>query len=239
MARRTIWFRWALPALAVILVWLGVRAAEPKRRHPRSPAAVAPARADATPLDRPGGELKDLALPGADLHGAVAQRATLLNVDLSGANLSGASFTRSFLSFVNLDRANLAGADLRRCAYDRFTRWPAGFDPRAAGAINVGPGADLHGADLHGVNLTGACLVGADLRGANLGGASLRRSFLYAADLRGARGVGTDYRFADLSSADLRDLDLSRALLKGALYDRQTLWPARFDPKAAGAVYME
>ena len=41
----------------------------------------------------------------------------------------------------------------------------------------------------------------------------LRRA---AADLRGARGVGTDYRFADLSSADLRDLDLSRALLKGA-----------------------
>jgi len=240
MTWRVNWLRWGLLALAVALVWVGARAAS--HGH-RGRPILTPVRPSGTPLDRPGGELKNLGLAGADVSGADAERATIVNVDLGGANLAGARFTRSFLSFVNLDRANVAGADFRRCAYDRFTRWPAGFDPRAAGAIMIQPGADLRAADLHGIHLPGACLVGADLRGATLGGTSLRRSFLYAAAPRGPRVVGADFRFADLSSADLRDLDLSQALLRGAIYDRHTRWPSpggtRFDPDAAGAVHME
>src|SRR5262249_1572136 len=146
-ALRQVLRRWAVAGLLVIatasaLAW--ARSASPRhrpRRVRRSAPSASPSEPAAKPLNQPGGEFKDLRLAAMDLRGANAARATLANVDLTGANLAGASFSRSFLSFVNLEGANLAGADFRRCAYDRFTRWPAGFDPRAAAAIRIGPAA--------------------------------------------------------------------------------------------------
>ena len=66
----------------------------------------------------------------ADLSGEDLSGEDLSNVDLSEADLSEAN-----LSGVPLYGANLAGANLNRTVADRNTRWPAGFDPVAAGVI--------------------------------------------------------------------------------------------------------
>jgi uncharacterized protein YjbI with pentapeptide repeats len=80
-----------------------------------------------------------------DLYGASLMRVDLIDADLSGANLSGAN-----LDGADLSGAKLGGAILHDAMYntrpiavingqgelvtDMPTRWPAGFDPRAAGA---------------------------------------------------------------------------------------------------------
>jgi uncharacterized protein YjbI with pentapeptide repeats len=71
--------------------------------------------------------------------------------------------------------------------------------------------ASMKNADLTGINFNDALLVGADLTNAVMRDADLRR---------------TSFKDADLSGADLT----------GALYDDVTVWPAGFDPVAAGAI---
>jgi uncharacterized protein YjbI with pentapeptide repeats len=51
------------------------------------------------------------------------------------AYLRGAILRGADLSCANLDGAWLRYADLRGARYDAETRWPAGFDPAARGAI--------------------------------------------------------------------------------------------------------
>ncbi|MEZ4622905.1 MAG: pentapeptide repeat-containing protein [Caldilineaceae bacterium] len=73
------------------------------------------------------------------------------------------------------------------------------------------------------VNLTSDNLRHADLRNANLTWCDLRNATVFAADLRGA----------NLAWADLRNADLRQINLVGAYYNRQTQWPADFDPVQA------
>jgi Pentapeptide repeats (8 copies) len=83
-------------------------------------------------------------LEGADLSGAHLERARLRGTYLEGANLSrgflGEAFRGAHLAGADLSRAHLQGADLdganlERAVADEHTRWPAGFDWRAAGVI--------------------------------------------------------------------------------------------------------
>jgi uncharacterized protein YjbI with pentapeptide repeats len=60
-------------------------------------------------------------------------------------------------------------------------------------------------------------LLGADLRWANL-----KRAGLEGANLSGADLVGAKLRWTNLT---------------GAIYDRKTVWPPGFDPKAAGVIF--
>jgi uncharacterized protein YjbI with pentapeptide repeats len=60
--------------------------------------------------------------------------ARLTDSDLGGANLSNTNVSGVAFRRVKLMDANLVGANLRGLAYDRATRWPAGFNPRLAGA---------------------------------------------------------------------------------------------------------
>ena len=62
---------------------------------------------------------------GADLQDIDLRGADLLAANLYGANLRGA----------NLYRADLTGANLREARYTAETKWPVGFDPKAAGAV--------------------------------------------------------------------------------------------------------
>jgi uncharacterized protein YjbI with pentapeptide repeats len=75
----------------------------------------------------PPPSLAGAALFGKDLRGAVLAGADLRGADLTGKDLRGANLTGAWLE----------GANLRGALYDRSTRWPAGFDPRAHGAILV------------------------------------------------------------------------------------------------------
>ncbi len=83
---------------------------------------------------------RDDALPYADLS-----RADLYGADLTGANLTGANLTGAYLSRANLYGADLTGAyltgayltgaNLYGARANRYTRWPAGFDAKAAEAV--------------------------------------------------------------------------------------------------------
>ncbi len=66
-------------------------------------------------------------LERADLEGATLQRKNLRAADLTGANRVSA----------RMDGADLEGIRLTGALYDSSTRWPAGFDPEAHGAIRL------------------------------------------------------------------------------------------------------
>ena len=83
-------------------------------------------------------------------------------------------------------------------------------------------GADLSGCNFEGAELRGANLINATLIGANLRGANLSRD-----NLGGA---------SSLQGANLTNAVLDRANLSGALFDERTVFPAGFDPIAAGMV---
>ena len=73
-------------------------------------------------------DLREADLSGADLSGADLRGADLSGADLREADLSGAD-----LSGADLRGADLSGADLREADADKWTRWPDGFNPAAAG----------------------------------------------------------------------------------------------------------
>lgn len=83
-------------------------------------------------------------LRGANLNGAILTKASLRGADLGDADLRRAGATGADLRGTNLKKVQLGGADLREAQldganlkgarYDTKTRWPAGFDPAAAGA---------------------------------------------------------------------------------------------------------
>jgi uncharacterized protein YjbI with pentapeptide repeats len=54
---------------------------------------------------------------------------------LRGANLQGANLENANLMGTNLLDTKLKGARLKGVCYNAGTQWPAGFDPRSAGAV--------------------------------------------------------------------------------------------------------
>ncbi|MDX1933210.1 MAG: metalloregulator ArsR/SmtB family transcription factor [Capsulimonadales bacterium] len=142
-------------------------------------------------------------------------------IDLRSADLRGADLTDADVTGRDLSDADLTGCRLTGVRYDRFTRWPSGFDPSLAGTVFVRP--DLGGIRWAGRDLSGEDLTGANLRGAELVDANLRHALLNGAQMNGANLCG-----ADLTGADLTD-----AVLAGIRSDERTVWPDGFDPKAA------
>lgn len=81
-------------------------------------------------------------LRGAMLAGANLKMANLFDSNLQKASLRGANLQDAFLDAVllqgtDLSTANLDGVTLIGALYDRYTTFPDGFDPVAAGAIKV------------------------------------------------------------------------------------------------------
>jgi hypothetical protein len=70
-----------------------------------------------------------------------------------------------------------------------------------------------------------------NLRGADLSGMDLGRMGLGRLDLRGA-----NLRNVALENSDLSESNLRGTHLRGARYNRDTRWPAEFDPQRHGAV---
>lgn len=161
-------------------------------------------------------------LGGAIIGGAVVALAVLL-LDWAATRRSESDQLRLTLNLdretegIRLDRRDLGGMYLVRrnfaCATFRGTR--------------------LRDSVLYRSILAGADLSGADLRGADAGRVVLNR-----AQLAGAQLAGCDLGWADLRGADLSGVrGLGMAKLLCAVYDRDTVWPALFDPAAAGAVH--
>ena len=57
--------------------------------------------------------------------------------DLAGVDLSGADLNYDDLSGADLSGANLREANLGEAEYNKNTKFPEGFDPKAAGMVLV------------------------------------------------------------------------------------------------------
>ena len=84
-----------------------------------------------------GADLHCLILSGAYLARAQLRAANLRHVYMRGGDLRESDLREADLTGADLGEADLAGADLRGARYDRYTRWPAGFDAEARGARRV------------------------------------------------------------------------------------------------------
>jgi len=76
------------------------------------------------------------------LDGANLSLANLKYTDLSKASLKGATMVRTnlegaCLNAANLENTRLGTTNLKDATYNSLTKWPKGFDPKAAGAILV------------------------------------------------------------------------------------------------------
>ena len=135
------------------------------------------------------------------------RNAKLAGVDLNGENLSGVDFTKADLSFADLEQANLENAILQR-------------------------------ANLDNANLYRAHMKNANLRRASLAKTHLIKPTLTNADLSEVDLKATNVNFDDANLAhvklfgtDLSNIDLRRAILTGAEYSNDTIWPDDFDPE--------
>ena len=156
-------------------------------------------------------------LEGSDLTGANLQVADLTNADLNGAMLADINLESACLRNAVLDGANLIGAHLELAIFED---------------------ASLQGAHLDRANLFRAKLM-ANFRNARFRHADLRDANLAGADLRGADLALADLRGANLKAADLTDASLGTTKLHGAVCDRETRWPASFNPGHAGVKVLD
>jgi BTB/POZ domain-containing protein KCTD9 len=93
--------------------------------------------------------------------------------------------------------------------------------------------------DLNSTYLKGAILISTKLMESNLLLADLTNANLLAADMTDANLLFTNLTNANLIAANLTNTDLADTNIIGAKYDVKTIWPADFDPIAAGAILIE
>ncbi len=101
---------------------------------------------------------------------------------------------------------------------------------RAKGWLKTGA---LRGARLGGANLNNAKLNHADLRGADFYRAVLRGANLEHCDLRGASLHSANLTNANLNDANLSDTYLYHTEMRGVQYNKNTIWPEKFDPEVS------
>lgn len=99
-------------------------------------------------------------------------------------------------------------------------------------------GADFVGCDLPNTNAADANLSGAKMIRASLDGSDFSHANLSGASLRGAFLDRVNFCGANLAGADLSNAARIRtAVFTGAQYDAETVWPDKFDPIKAGAIF--
>lgn len=167
------------------------------------------------------GSLKNTVFDASDLHGSTFHRANLDKAsfaalprwnnpeywdstgldgtDFEGASMVEVNLTRASLSSARLNNANMSKSHL--ISVDAFRSNLTSTNLSKANLCNsVFSYANLQYADLSEANLNGIDLTGANLSGANLGKATL---------------LGVNFTGACLDDA----------VLHGAIYNDQTLWP--------------
>jgi Pentapeptide repeats (8 copies) len=82
-------------------------------------------------------DLKRADLTGALLEGADLRAATLRETRLLDADLRKTDLREAQLQGADMRGADLGGARVNGARHDRATRWPAGVDPDALGAIRI------------------------------------------------------------------------------------------------------
>lgn len=83
----------------------------------------------------------------------------------------------------------------------------------------------------YGVDFSGSRLIGTNFKGANLAHVDFRGANISCTNM-----VGTRLNGAKLMGANLYGVDLSRTIIKGAMYDDGTKLPDGFDPEKYGLI---
>ena len=102
------------------------------------------------------------------------------------------------------------------------------------GGFNEFHKLDLRNTDLRGAEFWDTHLEWTDFFGAHLDGAKFWGAVLSHAKLEHAHLAEANLRAAKLDGASLENADLTEAI-----FDRETVWPAGFDPRGRGAVFIE
>lgn len=162
--------------------------------------------------------LSDTDLTKAALYEANLKRANLARAKLRGTKFVDANLTRVNLINADLTEADLRGANLDKAVYNKGTKfvkvkWSGDFNGVIKNMYAIEPQSKLIDSDLQELPLQGA-----NLERANLLNADLRKSNLSRANLKGA---------------NLNQAKLDEAIFKEAKYDKNTIFPDDFDPKAA------
>lgn len=199
-------------------------------------------------------------LSGADLQHAQFNRAKLRLTYVNGAQARKATFHESdfFESFwvsSDLTEANLSSSTLLDSTW-----WDVNLS-RADLRYVQGKGATFHrakmeGARLEGINFAEAKFVDAEMKslyavrsrwtesmiasavfdGSSLQGANFERAGLSKVSFKGCDLQKADFSGARFKAVDLTEANLEGAKLRGALFDKKTVFPDGFDPIAAGMV---
>jgi uncharacterized protein YjbI with pentapeptide repeats len=182
-------------------------------------------------------DLMDSDLSESHLQRADMSRANLQGINLHGAHLEGSNLTSANLQVADLTDANLTGAKLADIDLESACLRNAVLDEaNLIGAhleLAIFEDASLQGAHLDRANLFRAEMM-ANFRNARFRHADLRDANLTGANLSGADLALADLRGASLKAADLSGVSLGTTKLRGAICDRETRWPASFDPRHAG-----
>jgi uncharacterized protein YjbI with pentapeptide repeats len=165
--------------------------------------------------------------------------AVLLNVSMVGADMTGAN-----LDFADLREASLLGASLSNTSwvealYSLTTQWPVGFSPLGRGMFGPNEnysGRNFAGRSFYNLDFSGANFTGANLSGCSITAAALVGTNFTSANLANVNFSNSDLRAAILNGAVMTGATLTNARLVGATYNNTTIWPAGFDPVAAGAI---
>jgi Pentapeptide repeats (8 copies) len=94
--------------------------------------------ADLSGLDLRNADFRESDLYGAKLMDSLLVQANFSeNTNLAYADLRGADLSYANLSGASLDGARLEDVNARGAIYSDLTKFPAGFDPIAAGAVHI------------------------------------------------------------------------------------------------------
>jgi uncharacterized protein YjbI with pentapeptide repeats/N-acetylneuraminic acid mutarotase len=188
--------------------------------------------------------------------------------NLSNSNLTNADFSNADLSSVNLSGAILVNTILRDAWFDRETKWPDNFNPLLKGAKGPGKDftnidltslpngyftkaqsadfsyANFSNGDLASRNFYLTDLIEANFTNSNLENSTFRRADLTKAIFQSANLSNSNLTGTKLTGTNFVDSNLTNAALdenhnlSGATYSLKTVWPANFDPIAAGALLL-
>lgn len=175
---------------------------------------------------------------------------------------------RANLCSANFKEANLKNINFSNSIYDNYTKFPKDFIPEEEGLRKFEEGCDIGkdfarmklrtlqftNMDLNRANFKRtdlkACLFNnCDISTANLKRAYLKKATINNCDLKYSELKQANFDKASLYNVDMRDSNVRGAILtwsdavnvnlKGATYDQYTVFPAGFDPKKAGMIYVE
>lgn len=156
----------------------------------------------------------------------------IINTKVIGRKLYGVDLTfgrliHSILTEARLENANLSNANCFKSNLERAILTDAILKNAYLIEANFLK-ANLERAILKNAKLCGANLENAKLTSANLSGANLAKCIITNADFENA-----DFRSSNLTQTNLIDV----RSLKGAIYNDETKFPNRFNPKTAQMIH--